>query len=361
MILNFFEELTDKRQPWKIKHNLHEIVIMVICAVVAECEAWYQIEHYCKTKKEWFKEKLKLSLDNGIPSHDTFERTFAMIEPKEFEGSFCRWIGETVRLIEGETVSIDGKTLCASRDNEQRAIHMVSAWANEHKLVLGQIKTAEKSNEITAVPQLLDLIDVQGCVITADAMSCQKEISRKITEKNADYVIALKGNQESLNEDVRLYFEEFKGVQTTATKEKGHGRIETREYFLETKIDWLYQKSEWGNLNAIGMVKSSVIEKDIHREESRYFITSLTDVKSFAKAAREHWGVENSLHWCLDVGFNEDNCRMRKDHSGENFAVVRHIALNLLKKDDSKMSIKSKRHRCAYDDDFLFHILFENV
>jgi predicted transposase YbfD/YdcC len=361
MIQKHFEEVNDPRQAWKVKHNLHEIIMLVICAVTAECEAWYQIEHYCKSKKEWFKEKLNLKLAHGIPSHDTFERTFAMIDPKEFERCFQSWIQETMRLIQGETVSIDGKTICASAEGERRAIHMVSAWANKQRLVLGQVKTDDKSNEIKAVPQLLDLLDVQGCVITADAMSCQRDIVRKITEKKADYVIGLKGNQGRMHEDVTLYFEHFQTMPKTVTKEKGHGRIETREYFLETDIDWLPQKKDWAGLNAIGMVRSKVSQKDVLREETRFFITSLADVEVFAKAAREHWGVENSLHWCLDVGFHEDNCRMRKDNSGENFAVVRHIVLNLLKKDDSKMSIKAKRHRCAYDDEFLFRLLFETL
>lgn len=361
MIQKYFETITDNRQEWKIKHRLHEIIIMTICAVVAECEAWYQIEHYCRSKKDWFKKKLKLKLKNGVPSHDTFERIFAMIDPKEFEAGFRSWISETVRLIKGETVSIDGKTICASKDEEKRAIHMVSAWANKQKLVLGQIKTDEKSNEITAVPQLLEMLEIEGCTVTVDAMSCQKDIAKKVTEKKADYILGLKGNQQTLHDDVKLYFDNVTGPQKTVTKEKGHGRIEMREYYLETDIGWLWQKAEWTNLNAIGMVKSEVIEKDVCRKETRYFLTSLTDVEKFAKSTREHWGIENSLHWVLDVAFNEDNCRIRKDNSGENFAVVRHIALNLLKKDTSKMSMKSKRHRCAYDDDFLFHVLFESL
>jgi len=192
-------------------------------------------------------------------------------------------------------------------------------------------------------------------------MSCQKEISQKITDKKADYVLGLKANQPSLYEDVKIYFDNIDVTQKTVTKEKGHGRIETREYYLETDIDWLWQKPEWSNLKAIGMVKSRVFEKEVIREETRYFITSLTDVKKFSVSVREHWGIENSLHWVLDVAFNEDNCRMRKDNSGENFAVIRHIALNLLKKDSSKMSVKAKRHRCAYDDEFLFHVLFGTV
>jgi predicted transposase YbfD/YdcC len=359
MIGRHFETLTDRRQEGKVKYNLLELIIMVICAVVAECEAWYQIEHYCKSKESWFKKKLKLKLRNGVPSHDTFERVFAMIDPKEFEKCFTTWINEVRTVIQRETISIDGKTICGSRDNNKRAIHMVSAWANEQKLVLGQIKTNEKSNEITAVPQLLDMLEINGCIVTADAMSCQKDIVKKITDKEADYVLGLKGNQETLYNDVKLYFAEECESEQVTTKEKGHGRIETRKYYLSTDIDWLWQKSEWKNLNAIGMVKSTVFEKEKYREETRYFITSLTDVMPFAKAVREHWGIENSLHWVLDVGFNEDNCRIRKDNSGENFAVVRHIAVNLLKKDTSKMSMKAKRHRCAYDDEFLYHLLFE--
>lgn len=293
-----------------------------------------------------------------MPSHDTFERVFAMIDPKELQSGFQSWIRETLHLAEGETVSIDGKTIRASRENESRAIHMVSAWANKQRLVLGQIKTEEKSNEITAVPRLLDMLDVKGCVITADAMSCQKAIVQKITEKRADYVLGLKGNQDTIHEDVKLYFDSFcEEMSQTTTREKGHGRIETRTYFLETNIEWLEQKPQWMNLCAIGMVQSRVLEKENLRTETRYFLTSLTDVRDFAKATREHWGIENSLHWVLDVAFNEDRCRMRKDNSGENFAVIRHIALNLLKQDDSKMSLKAKRHRCAYDDDFLIHVL----
>lgn len=359
MIQTYLEGITDKRQAWKVKHSLQEIIVMVICAVIAECEAWYQIEHYCKTKEAWFREKLGMKLDNGIPSHDTYERVFAMIDPKEMESSFQIWVRQTVRMAKGDTVSIDGKTLCGSEDEENRAVHRVSAWANKQRLVLGQIKTDDKSNEITAVPQLLDLLDVEGCVITADAMNCQRAITEKITEKKADYVLGLKGNQESIHEDVKLYFDTFTGSKKTRTCEKGHGRIETRRYFLETDIDWLTQKVQWTNLNAIGMVQSKVIEKGAAREETRYFLTSLKDVYAFAKSAREHWGIENSLHWVLDVGFNEDNCRIRKNHSAENFAVIRHVALNLLKQDDSKMSLRAKRHRCAYDDLFLRHILFD--
>lgn len=368
MIKKHFEEITDKRQECKIKHNLLEVIVLTICAVIAECEAWYQIEEYCEEKKEWFRTKLGLKLEKGIPSHDTFERIFAMIEPKEFEKCFTLWIKAVNQLTKNETISIDGKTIRASRTTNKKAIHMVSAWANSSKIVLGQLKTEEKSNEITAIPTLLDLLEIKGCIVTIDAMGCQKDISAKIVEKEADYILGLKGNQSSLHNDVKLYFEEalknrrlYPEIDDTTTKEKGHGRIEKRIYYLTSEIEWLSQKSDWTGLNSIGMVHSIVEEKGIVRTENRYFITSLTNIDTFAKSVREHWGIENSLHWVLDVGFNEDNCRMRKDNSGENFAVVRHIALNLLKQDNSKLSMKAKRHKCAYSDNFLYKILFQQI
>jgi predicted transposase YbfD/YdcC len=231
---------------------------------------------------------------------------------------------------------------------------MVSAWANANQLVLGQLKIHDKSNEITAIPSLLDLLELKNCIITIDAMGCQKEIARKIVDDNqSDYVFGLKANQETLYDDVKLYFDTTIASDRTITREKDHGRIETREYFLETDTDWLWQKPMWTGLSAIGMVKSTVTEKDITREETRYFITSLNDVKVFAKAVRAHWGIENSLHWCLDVAFNEDANRTRKDYSGENFAVIRRVALNTLKQFPVKMSLARKRRKCQYDADFM--------
>ena len=317
-------------------------------------------------KKEWFRSKLGLKLENGIPSHDTFERIFAMIEPKEFEKCFIEWIKEVKLLTIGETISVDGKTICASRETNKKAIHMVSAWANSSKMVLGQLRTEEKSNEITAIPNLLDLLEIKGCIVTIDAMGCQKDIATKIIEKEADYIFGLKGNQSNLHDDVKLYFEEFlekkdqyPEIHSRKTLEKGHGRIEKRLFYLTSEIDWLYQNSEWKGLASIGVVRSIVEEKCLIRTENRYFSTSLTGIDTFARSVREHWGIENSLHWVLDVAFNEDNCRMRKDNSGENFAVVRHIALNLLKQDKSKLSMKANRHKCAYSDKFLYKILFQ--
>ena len=353
----YFETIRDPRQSWKIEYDLHEILIVTICAVISGCEIWEEIVDFCKVKHLWFQEKLGLELKNGIASHDTFQRVFQLIRPKELEESFIAWVQSISVKTKGEIVSIDGKTVRGSRGTKDRAIHMVSAWANANQLVLGQVKVDEKSNEITAIPTLLDLLDLKDCIITIDAMGCQKDIAEKIVAADADYVFGLKGNHSDLHDDLKFYFENEEIPDHTVTREKGHGRIEMRGYFLEMEIDWLHQKPDWARLNAIGMVKSIVWEKEVLREESRYFITSLTDVETFARAIRAHWGIENSLHWSLDVTFREDSCRTRKDNSAENFSVVRRIALNALKRFPAKMSLNRKRRKCHYDTDFMADVL----
>jgi len=359
----YFETISDPRQPWKTDYNLHEIIIMTICAVISDFEHWEDIVDFCKVKETWFRERLGLKLEKGIASHDTFQRVFQLINPQEMERSFISWVKSIFERTKGEIVSIDGKTICGSRDAKAKAIHMVSAWANANQLVLGQVKTDEKSNEITAIPTLLDLLELRDCIVTIDAMGCQKVIAEKIMEQGADYVFGLKGNQTNLNDDVRLYFETEEVSNTKTTLDKGHGRIERRAYSLETKIDWMYQKPDWQGLQAIGMVKSTVEEKTKRTEEIRYYITSLTDIETFSTAVRAHWGIENSLHYCLDVTFNEDANRTRKDNSPENFAIVRHIALNVLKSfpTPQKMSLARKRRKCQYDADFMAELLLATV
>lgn len=361
----YFEEIEDTRQPWKIKYNLVEVIVMTIVAVTAGAEHWNEIAMYCKSKEDIFRKKYHLILENGVPTDDTFQRIFAIIQPEQLEKCFVNWVKSVNDISENEIVSIDGKTICGSRDDNYSVIHMISAWANKTGIVLGQMRVDEKSNEIPAVPQLLDFIDVQNCTITSDAMSCQKKTVQKIREKNCDYAICLKGNQETIYDDVRFYFEsaekepEFYALDKIKTCDKGHGRIEKRQYFLETKVDWLEDREAWSGLNAIGMVKSTRIVNGAKSIENRYFITSLTDVTQFAEAVRTHWGIENSLHWCLDVNFDEDRCRVRKDNSGENLAVIRHIALNLYKSYQVvKLSMKAKRFRCSFDDDFLYNVIF---
>lgn len=360
----YFEEIEDRRQQGKVKYNMAEVIVLAIAAVTAGAEHWNEIAMYCKSKAEMFRQRLNLKLENGTPSDDTFERIFAIIKPDQLEKCFMHWAKSICAIPENEIVSVDGKTIRGSRDDNYSVIHMISAWASNTGIVLGQQRVDEKSNEIPAVPQLLDIIDVDGCTITSDAMSCQKKTVQKIREKNCNYVICLKGNQETLHEDVKLYFEtaekepQFYPLTRVATLDKGHGRIEKREYYLTTDVEWIENRDEWAGLNAVGMVRSTRIIDGIESTEERFFITSLIDAEKFSEAARKHWGIENNLHWCLDVNFNEDRCRMRKDNSGENLAIIRHIALNLYKSyANVKLSMKAKRFRCSFDPDFLCAVI----
>lgn len=347
----YFKEIEDTRQQGKIKYELLEVIVITIIAVTAGAEHWNEIAMYCKGKVEMFRERYGLRLKNGTPTDDTFQRIFAIIKPEQLEKCFVNWAKSVCEMQENEIVSVDGKTLRGSRYDDYSVIHMVSAWAGKSGIVLGQQRVNEKSNEITAVPELLDLIDVENCIITSDAMSCQKNTVKKIREKNCDYV--------------RLYFETalsdpqlYSFVRTKPKTEKAHGRIETRQYFLSSEIHDFVNTDEWKGLAAIGMVKTKRIVDCMESVEYRYFITSLTDLDKFSQAVRMHWGIENNLHWCLDTNFNEDKCRMRMDNSGENLAVIRHIALNLYKSYSKvKLSMKSKRFRCSFDDDFLCSVI----
>ncbi len=361
----YFETITDPRQQTKVLHNFVETIMMVICAVIAGCDIWEDIADYCRVKEAWFRERLGLELKNGIPSHDTMSRIFGMMNPDEFQASFVEWVQASCKKQAREILSIDGKTMRGSRDKDKKPIHIVSAWASKAKAVFGQLATEEKSNEITAVPLLLELLDIKGTIITADAMSCQKGIVRKITEGGADYSIGLKENQPTLYQEALEHMEAvmkepkiYGPLAEMTTVDKGHGRIETRTYRLCTNPEFLdlYRK-EWKNLNGIGMMESSIEKDGVTTTEKHYYITSLTDVKEFAESARSHWGVESSLHWCLDVTFREDASRMRADHTAENFAVVRHIALNVLKSMNDKMSVARRRRHCSYDDDYLEKVI----
>ena len=359
-----FEIIRDPRQASKVMHNMVEIIVMVVCAVIAGCDVWEDIADFCRVKEEWLREKLGLELKNGIPSHDTFARIFQIMDPKEFEKAFRNWVSECCAGCTKQTVSIDGKTIRGSREKGKKAIHMVSAWASEAKLVLGQIATEEKSNEITAVPELLELLDIEGCVVTADAMSCQTAIVSAINSKTADYVIQLKDNQPNMHREVAQYMEEAVAdrqndpdLSYVTTIEKGHGRIEKRTYYLLTDSCLIGLYPAWEGLHGFGMMKSEVTTSETTTSETHFYITSLTDVDSFSKSARDHWGVESSLHWCLDMTFHEDHSRIRKDHSAENMAVIRHIALAVLKNMNDKMSVARRRRHCAYDDDYLASVI----
>lgn len=361
----YFVTITDPRQPGKVQHNFVETIMIVICAVIAGCDVWEDIADYCRVKEEWFRERLGLKLENGIPSHDTMSRIFGMMDPKEFQKHFAEWVQGTCGVQAREILSLDGKTMRGSRDKEKKPIHMVSAWASKARAVFGQTTVDEKTNEITAVPELLELLDIKGTIVTADAMSCQKEIVKKITDKGGDYVIGLKENQRNLYEAAQEQFTAakenaslYEKMESLTTTEKGHGRIESRTYYLcrEPEFIKLY-KPAWPGLQAVGVMRSRIEKGGEVTEETHYHITSLTDVKEYATAARNHWGVESSLHWCLDVTFREDHSRMRADHTAENFSVVRHIVLNVLKSMDDKMSIARRRRHCSYDDDYLEKVI----
>lgn len=365
-IVEHFKNIEDPRIDRCKRHSLIDIIVIAICAVICGADTWEDIESFGESKCDWLKQFLELP--NGIPSHDTFGRVFSIISPVEFQRSFLNWVKAISESIEKEVVAIDGKTSRRSYDRGKGkgAIHMVSAWATANRVVLGQVKTEDKSNEITAIPELLDILALNGCIVTIDAMGCQKAISVGIIDKGADYVLALKGNQGTLHEDIKLFFEDanetgFKGIRHDfhETIDGDHGRIETRRYYTVSDIEWLEGKADWKGLKSIGMVESEREIGEKVTKETRYYISSLPgNAKLFGDAVRRHWGIENSLHWVLDVVFREDECRIRKGYAAENFAVLRHIALNLVREEKSiKRGVKGKRLKAGWDNDYLGRIL----
>jgi predicted transposase YbfD/YdcC len=366
-IVHHFAELKDPRIDRTKRHLLIDIVVIGICAVICGADDWVAMAKFGKAKQKWLSQFLALA--NGIPSHDTFARVFARLDPEGFQRCFLDWI-ETIRQrTHGEIIAIDGKTLRHSydRSGNKGAIHMVSAWATANRLVLGQRKVDDKSNEITAIPELLRVLAVAGCIVTIDAMGCQKEIAEKIIEKQGDYVLALKGNQGTLLEDVKYYFTEaqktqFQGVPYGfyETVDGDHGRIETRRYYTITALNGLRHRTDWKGWDMIGMVEATRELSGQISQETRYYIGSIGgDAELFAHAVRGHWGVENGLHWVLDIAFREDDSRVRKGHAPQNLAVLRHIALNLLKQEKTaKIGIKNKRLQAGWDEAYLFQVLF---
>ena len=366
-----FQGLDDPRVERTKLHGLLDIITIAICAVICGADDWAEIELFGNAKRAFFESFLVLP--NGIPSHDTFGRVFARLNPEQFQKCFMAWVQDLVRASSGQVrgvVAIDGKRVCGSRDahSGKGPIQMVSAWAQQNQMVLGQVKVDDKSNEITAIPILLQLLDLEGCIVTIDAMGCQKEIAGTITDAGADYVLALKGNHSTMHEDVITTFNEgmatgFEGIShhSHQTIEKGHGRIERRRYFLVDDplyMEYLDQQEQWPNLHSIGMVEAEREVDGVVSSERRYYLCSVRSVKEFARAARGHWSIENGLHWVLDVAFREDHNRTRSDHSAHNFAILRHIALNLLKAERSvKVGVKGKRLNCGWDHDYLFKVL----
>jgi predicted transposase YbfD/YdcC len=361
-----FSSLEDPRVERHKRHKLIDIIVLTICAVISGAEGWEAIEAFGEEKQDWLRKWIKL--ENGIPSHDCIARVIARIEPSKMSECFIAWVQSVSELTLGEVVAIDGKTARRSYNGKDKlgAIHMVSAWASQAGLALGQVKTEAKSNEITAIPTLLDMLDITGCIVTIDAMGCQTAIADKIIEKKAGYVLAVKDNQKHLHETIRDYFEVAVAsdnpvlcqMQSHTETNAEHGRIEVRRSYLSTCLDTLPEVSRWKGLKSIGMIESERRVNDKTSIDRRYYLCTLSDVKSFSYATRAHWGIENSLHWVLDVIFREDDSRIRTGYAPENFNVIRQLAINLLKKEPSKLSIKKKRFKAALSDEFRESLIF---
>lgn len=359
-MIDYFYNLTDPRIDRSKEHLLEDIVFIAISAVICGAATWNDMEAYGKSKKDWLSQYLKLP--GGIPSHDTFNRFFSAIDAQEFEACFLDWIKRVAQLSHGEVVSIDGKTIRGSKDKGSKsAIHMVSAWANANNLVLGQVKVDEKSNEITAIPKLLGILELTGCIVTIDAMGCQKAIVEQIVDSKADYVIAVKGNQRQLEMDIEDTLRFCKPVSQWEDIDTGHGRVETRKCTVYSDFSHLQQPQRWKHLQSIACIEATRYIKSSQTEqaEKRYYISSLApEAQTIAKAVRSHWGIENSLHWLLDVAFNEDSSRKREGNAAQNFSIICRIALNLLKNEKSKKrSVKGKRLDAGWDNQYLIKIL----
>ena len=368
-LMQHFSGLEDPRRPQGRRHNLLDIIAMTVCAVVAGAEGWDDVELFAQCKEDWF--RTFLELPNGIPCSDTFARVFARLDPDRFRECFTEWVSSIQHLSLGQVVAIDGKTVRRAHDRRggQEAIHMVSAWGSESSLVLGQTRTEAKSNEITAISRLLEMLELKECIVTIDAMGCQRDIAQGILERGADYVLAVKGNQGQLYQDIGDLFQAGDGTglndlphDYATTLNKGHGRIERRECWSISDpacLEYLATAGNWPGLRSVGMVRSERREGERVSVETRYYISSLeSESRRLLGAVRSHWGIENSVHWVLDVSFQEDESRVRTGNAPENLAIVRHAALNLLHQDrQSRTSIKAKRKLAAWDNTYLLSIL----
>lgn len=359
-----FQDFNDPRREHLRLHSLWDIIGLTLCAMICGCDNVAEIHEYGVKKFDFL--TTFLDLDNGVPSHDTIGRVFARLDPEKFRVRFACWTESLAQAVAGRVIAIDGKTLRRAYEKDQKPLHLVSAFATENRLVLSQQAVADKSNEITAIPELLRLLDVKKAIVTIDAMGCQKEIAAQIKEQGADYVLALKDNQPTLHAEVQEMFlegleTEFAGMkhQECETQEKGHGRQEKRSYYLmRPSREWLQAHLEWKGLKTVGMVISERQVGDAKpSSEVRYFISSLTlRATEFARAVRSHWAIENSLHWVLDVSYREDENRSRKDHTAENLAWLRRLTVSLLAQDKTKVGVTCKRKMAGWDDEYLLKI-----
>ena len=363
--LKHFADLHDPRVERTREHLLEEILLITIAAILSGANGWNEIEDYAHSKHVWFKSFL--TLPSGIPSHDTFNRVFSALDPEELEKGFVAWVSSIAKLTAGEVVAIDGKTLRGASEPSKKGpdkkaiVHMVSAWANTNSLVLGQRRVDEKSNEITAIPKLLDALELSGTVVTIDAMGCQRAIAEKIVAKKADYILAVKENQGHLLEEIKDSFQMLTADAVSEEIDYGHGRVEQRICSVIADLSLLEKPSEGASLQGVVRIQSERFHKATGKTETeiRYYITSLEPYATRLNCSiRQHWGIENKLHWVLDVGFGEDLDRKRAGHAAQNYSVLNRIALNLLKQDKtSKRGIHGKRLKAGWDNDYLLHLL----
>ena len=357
-LLLYFSEMKDPRIDRTKRHLFDDIVFIAIASVLCGAESWNDMQEYGEIKKDWLSSFLELP--NGIPSHDTFNRFFSALDADEFENCFLAWVKSIYERTHGEVVSIDGKTMRGSRNQGcKTATHIVSAWADQNELILGQVKVEEKSNEIKAIPKLLDALLIDGCIVTIDAMGCQKNIAKKIVKKNANYILAVKENQKELYEDILDSFRVLSADDYSEELDYGHGRIETRKCTILTDLTLVESMDKWK-----GLVSIVRLERERHFKatntkefETSYYISTLDSAKTIAHGVRKHWGIENKVHWVLDVAFSEDLSRKRTGNAAQNFSNLNRIALNLLKKDDAKVGIKSRRKMAGWGNEYLLKLI----
>ncbi len=366
-LMTAMKEVPDPRVDRRKLHSLSDLLTIAICALLCGADSFEDMEVFGEAKQDWFKTFLDLS--HGIPSHDTFNRVFAALDPQAFLDCFMRWTQSLRGAVQEEIVALDGKALRRALNQGECARVVVSAWAVENGLTLGQLKVADKSNETTAVPMLLRALELAGCIVTLDAMGCQKEIAREIKEADADHVLALKGNQGQVHAESKSYLDEAIARQAPEllykeTVEKGHGRLEIRRYWQSGELDWFAERRLWEDLQSVGVVEAVREQNGQRAVERRCYLSSLpVEVERFAHAVRSHWAIENQLHWVLDVNFGEDQSRASSGYAAENLATLRRWALNLVKHDEQKKkrSLKGRMKAAGWDNHYLLHILGINL
>lgn len=363
-LLDVLEGIDDTRRNRSVIYPLQEILFIMLVAVICGATSYVKVEMFGKSKETWFKKYLKL--EYGIPDACTFRNVIKEIDTARLHEVFREWMQSVVKEVSG-VIAIDGKQARRTKDSTQRPLHVVSAFSSEKRLVLGQLACEEKSNEITAIPKLLEMLEIKGCIVTIDAMGTQTEIAQKITDRGADYILALKANQAGLFGDVQLYMKDYiqtEGIKQTPfyhkTVDKDHGRAEIRECYICEDISWLDSRQKWANLQGIGVIFCTIEQNGVRTEQAHYFIYSCKRLcaEKIMRFKRDHWTIENSLHWVLDMQFREDESRARRDNSAENLNVLRHMAYNILKADYSvKGSFSDKQFRCMLDESYLDRIL----